>query len=126
MTQPLPRLAGELITLGGREFVLPPCTLATYQKMLAAGQAQADGAAIDDNDVAVTVVLETLQRNYPALTREELVSLISPADAMEVFVLIQEKEVARVQAMGERLKALGMGKVAAPVSTPLSPASSGG
>lgn len=123
MNPTIPRLAGELITLGGREFVLPPCTLATYQKLEAASKAQADGAQLDDNDVAVTVVLETLQRNYPQLSRDELLSLASPADVMEAFILIQEKEVARMQALGERMRALGSRR-AAPASTPSSPASS--
>lgn len=120
MAEILPRFAGPVITLGDRQFVLPPMNLATHQKLEAARISAAGGAPISDGEVAETVVLETLQRNYPDLSVEQLRACASPSELLDAFITIQEQEATRIEALGKRAAAL---MVRSGTSTPPSPAS---
>lgn len=70
---------GRHITVGGRDLVVPKPTIGAlrrFDQAFAAVRASVDGKAPDSTEaltyIAFGFVLETLQRNYPDMTRDML------------------------------------------------------
>jgi hypothetical protein len=88
------RIKGIPITLDGREYILPPASLATLEDMaerLDALNAKLSGnggvPALADFGVATDLVLACLQRNYPDLQRRfvaQHLGLESVADVLDM------------------------------------------
>lgn len=120
MTNPtLPKHKGTVVTLGSRDFVLPPMAIATRKKDEASRQAMLQGASDLAEDAVLTmVVLETLQRNYPDLTVDTLEALASFEELLEVYIVLKEEEARRMVDLGKRMGALQQLALAQGVSTP--------
>lgn len=84
-------IPGVPINLGGHEFVLAPLTLAMAREIETRGEAlRANTEATQDDHIAFGqwIVLQSLQRNYPDITAEELAPLLDSANIEEAQAAI--------------------------------------
>jgi hypothetical protein len=80
MAESSPRFEGELVELGGKEFVVPALSLRQIRELAPKlDQLDSDAAglpSVDQISIVVDVLHAALSRNYPELTKEDLVDLI--------------------------------------------------
>jgi hypothetical protein len=79
---------GPKLTLGGREFVVPPANLKAIRAHMASRSA--DSSPQEKIDANVTFILTTLQRNYPDLTEDFLLDHLDTRNQLAVMAKIQE------------------------------------
>lgn len=81
-----PRFAGEVVTLGGTAFTVPPLSLAGLKAVLPKIQQIAVSPegdvtdALEHLDALFDICHAALRRNYPQLARESLDDLIMPGE----------------------------------------------
>jgi hypothetical protein len=125
-----PRFAGEVVTLGGTAYTVPPLSLAGLKASLPAIQRI---AVSPDGDVATPlehlddlfdICYAALRRNYPGLARAELDDLIEPGELQPlVRAVIKLSGLAAVQ---EKNGAAVASPSTGPASTAASPPPSAG
>lgn len=83
-------IPGVAINLGGLDFVIAPLGLRLMREMETKGKAlsTADATAEQAHAFNVDVILASLQRNYPEITREELEELLDTHTETEAFQLV--------------------------------------
>lgn len=109
---------GVQITLGGRTFVLPPMTLAMRKKEMATRRTL--GENYDDlaeQELLLEVMVETLKRNYPALTKEELEPVVDFPELIEAYARLKEQEARLMADLGKRVAAAALAAAAPSPST---------
>lgn len=94
---------GVVVTLGKRQYVLPPMTIKTRRMEIATRKAleQAYNEA-SEQDLMVAVLHETLKRNYPSM----LIDVVESAtydQIVEAYALMKEEEARLVTEVGKRL-----------------------
>lgn len=95
---------GVQIVMAGRQFILPPMTLLTRKKDIATRKALGNGYdELSEQDLVLQVVLETLQRNYPALTLQEIEGKAEYAELIEAYATLKEQEARLVADLGKRV-----------------------
>ena len=88
---PAPRVKGQEIDLGGTAFVVPPLALGSVKELLPRIQKMQalDGIpTADDIDTAIDVALAAINRNYPDVTRAELLGLVDLGNVQPLFRVI--------------------------------------
>lgn len=80
---------GPKITIGDREFVVPPANLKAIRARLASRE-KADATAQEKIDANVAFMLTTLRRNYPDLTEDFLLEHLDTRNQMQIMAAIQE------------------------------------
>lgn len=80
---------GPKLTLGDREFIVPPANLKAIRAHTASRE-NAEATAQQKIDANVAFMLTTLQRNYPDLTEEFLLEHLDARNQLEVMARIQE------------------------------------
>jgi hypothetical protein len=84
-----PRFEGVKITLGGREFVVPPLNFKSLRKFLPHIQAvQTESDPEKMMDLYEEILQSALARNYPEITKEELDEVLDFSNIQEVFAAI--------------------------------------
>lgn len=86
-----PRFKGQPIDLGDRSFVVPPLALGAVKDLLPRLQKITTGGGLpsaDDMDTMVDAAHAAIARNYPEVTREELLELIDLGNIRPVFRMI--------------------------------------
>lgn len=81
---------GVLVKLDGRDFILPPCSLATLKRHAKAIDAFArlgprDTFGEQEIDVVINVTFEALRRNYPDITPEYVAEHVAVDTMMQFF-----------------------------------------
>lgn len=94
---------GVVITLGKRQYVLPPMTIKTRRMEIATRKAleQAYNEA-SEQDLMVSVLFETLKRNYPTLD-VNVVESATYDQIVEAYALMKEEEARLVTEVGKRV-----------------------
>jgi hypothetical protein len=82
-------IEGPKLTLGGRDFIVPPANLKAIRAH-SASRNNADATAQDKIDANVAFILTTLQRNYPDLTEDFLLDHLDARNQLDVMAKIQE------------------------------------
>jgi hypothetical protein len=85
-------LPGVPITIGEREWIVPPLTLGHLRRLSEEVATLSDGAmALTDPktiDAVVRVVTAALQRNYPDLMEERVADMLDMGNAPAVFMAV--------------------------------------
>lgn len=81
---------GVLVKLDGRDFILPPCSLATlrrHAKAIDAFSRMGPGDAFGEQeiDTVINVTFEALRRNYPDITPEYVAEHVAVDTMMGFF-----------------------------------------
>ncbi len=104
---------GVQITLGGKQFVLPPMSLVTRKKDISTRKAMADGYdELMEQDLLLEVIVETLQRNYPDVTTAAIEPLTDFAELVEAYARLKEQEARLMADLGKRVAAATLGQAA--------------
>lgn len=80
---------GPKLVLGGQEFIVPPANLKTIRAHTAA-RTKADSTAQERIDANVAFILTTLQRNYPDLTEDFVLTHVDARNQTDVMRIISE------------------------------------
>lgn len=80
---------GPKLTLGDREFIVPPANLKAIRAHMAS-RSNADATAEDKINANVAFILTTLQRNYPDLTEDFLLDHLDTRNQLDVMAKIQD------------------------------------
>jgi len=81
-------LSGVKVTMGGREYTLPPLTLGSLKRI---GNKINTLSKIDSvpneeqTDAIAQIVLASVNRNYPEITQDELLEMIDLGNLKEIF-----------------------------------------
>jgi len=84
-----PRFPGDKVTIGDREFVVPPLTFKQIRnlepqiKLMGSGDIR-PGETQEKFNALITVVHAALSRNYPQLSRDDLEDLIDLSNVLPV------------------------------------------
>lgn len=114
MISPLVAHEGELVVLAGRQYVLPPMTLQIRKADIATRAALEKGyTETGEQELMAGVLLQTLQRNYPELTADEL-GQATYAELVEAYAVLKEQEARLVAEVGKRLAQRAMAGVMPP------------
>lgn len=83
----LPRIPGIPVLLDGREYVIPPITLGALMQVQDKLEriSSSNLMAPENVDTIVTVAHASIRRNYPEVTREQLLEMIDVGNLKEVF-----------------------------------------
>lgn len=104
---------GVLVLLGGREYVLPPMTLATRRRDIATRAAIEQGyEEAQEQDLLVEVLHECLRRNYPQLTREQMEEGATFPELLEAYGQLKDLEARLIADLGKRRLAAAVAVVA--------------
>jgi len=88
---PAPRFKGQEQELGGTTYVVPPLALGALRELLPRIKqiTTLDGIpGVEEIDTIIDVAAAAIQRNYPAMTREELLTLIDVGNMRPLFKAI--------------------------------------
>lgn len=102
-------IPGIPLVLGGTEFLVPPLSLGALellQDRLSGFTGGMDPASIR---TVVDAALMAIKRNYPEMTREQILDLLDVANMMDVFSAIMDIS-------GLKRKAIDQGEVAGAAS----------
>jgi hypothetical protein len=80
---------GPKLTLGDREFIVPPANLKAIRAHMAS-RANTEATSQEKIDANVAFILTTLQRNYPELTEDFLLDHLDARNQLDVMAKIQE------------------------------------
>lgn len=86
-------IPGIEITMGGRDWVVPPLTLGQLRQLLPKlRQLSSIGAAMGEEEIGVLgeVVAAAMSRNYPEVTAASVEDLVDLGNAREVLAAILE------------------------------------
>lgn len=81
-------LSGVKVSMGGREFTLPPLTLGSLKRI---GNKISTLTNIDSipneeqTDAICQIVLASVNRNYPEITQDELLEMIDLGNLKDIF-----------------------------------------
>lgn len=100
---------GAVILLGDRQYVLPPMTLRIRKMDIATRKALQEGyTEASEQDLMVSVLVETLRRNYPGLMAADIEDVASYDQIVEAYATLKEQEARLVAEVGKRLTARAM------------------
>jgi hypothetical protein len=80
---------GPKLSLGGRDFIVPPANLKAIRAHMTS-RTNAAATAEDKINANVAFILTTLQRNYPELTEDFLLDHLDARNQLDVMAKIQE------------------------------------
>lgn len=81
---------GIAVTLGGRDFTVPPLCLRDVKRFLPLMAELFGKSPLEQMTLTSEVILAALQRNYPELTMDELDVLLDPVSISSVMEAIME------------------------------------
>jgi hypothetical protein len=84
-------ISGVTVTMGGREWTVPPLTLGQLRRLMPkVRQLSEIGAQMGETQIAVIVeiVTEALQRNYPDITTETVENLLDLGNSGPVLTAV--------------------------------------
>jgi hypothetical protein len=117
-------IPGVELTLGGRRLVVPPMSLGTLELMHERLAQLATLPATDPSAVRTLVdaTHAALQRNYPAMTREEVGQLVDLGNMTEVYEALMDvsgvKRRAQVEAAAGNVQPVSPTPTAGAASSP--------
>ncbi|MBU6430312.1 MAG: hypothetical protein KGR26_14955 [Cyanobacteria bacterium REEB65] len=82
--------AGIPITVGGRDFIVPPLCLRDVKRFLPQMTDLFSKTPLEQMTMTSDVILAALQRNYPELTMDELDVLLDPMSIQATMEAIME------------------------------------
>jgi len=88
--QSTPKFAGETMNLGGTDFVIPPLSLGSlelFQERMASFKGGLDATSIK---LTIDLTHAALQRNYPAITRQEVGDVIDISNVEQVMSCVMK------------------------------------
>jgi hypothetical protein len=80
---------GPKITIGDREFVVPPANLKAIRAFTSVRE-NADATSTDRQNANIAFILNTLRRNYPDLTEDFILEHVDTRNQVAVMTKIQE------------------------------------
>lgn len=86
-----PRFAGSPIVLGGETYVVPPLALGAVKELLPRVKAMQSVGGVptpEDLDTMLDAALAAINRNYPAMTRDEVAQLIDLGNVAQMFKVV--------------------------------------
>ncbi len=101
---------GTKVTMGGREFILPPLTLKALRSLgpkIKLLSSLADVPTPEQVDVMVELVHASAVRNYPEITPDDLLELLDLGNLTEVFPAVMA-----ASGLKKRMGGDGQGEVA--------------
>jgi hypothetical protein len=93
------KIKGVTIDLSGVEYVVPPLNLASLQNLQDKLSGFTGGADLKSVGIVADCALAALKRNYPEITREELLEVIDLGNMLELMNAIMG--VSGLQSAGE-------------------------
>src|SRR6266853_946378 len=82
-----PRFHGTPSTLGGRTFTIPPLSIRELRPLLPRIEKLKAITSIptaEDLDTVIDIVASAVQRNYPDVTRDEILELLDMSNAADL------------------------------------------
>lgn len=81
---------GIPVELGGETYIVPPLNLGAVERMQERLQNFSGGIDMESISVVIDATHAALLRNYPEITREEIIDLIDVGNMMEVFQAVMD------------------------------------
>ena len=81
-------LSGVKVSMGGRDFILPPLTLGSLKRIGSKINTLSKIDSIpneEQTDAIAQIVLASVNRNYPEITQDELLEMIDLGNLKEIF-----------------------------------------
>lgn len=104
---------GVVITLGKRQYVLPPMSLKVRKQEISTRKSFGVFSPGEEQALMLQVVVQTLQRNYPHLTADVIEEEASIVQLTEAYAALAEQEQRLLEEVGKRIADRGAAMVAA-------------
>lgn len=104
---------GVVVTLGKRQYVLPPMSLKVRKQEIATRKSFAVFSPGEEQALMLQIVVQTLQRNYPHLKAEDIEEQASIAQLTEAYAALTEQEQRLLEEVGKRIADRGAAMAAA-------------
>ncbi|MDP5209994.1 hypothetical protein [Microbulbifer sp. 2205BS26-8] len=98
------RFKGIPIALGDKTFVFPPLNLGALEQLQERLQNFSADTSPESISVVIDAALASLVRNYPEITRAEVVELIDLGNMLEIFQAVMDISGLRRKALEEQEK----------------------
>lgn len=121
----LPRLPGIAVELDGREYVIPPVSIGALMQVQSKLESISAGniMSAENMDTIITVAHAAIRRNYPEVTREQLLEMIDIGNLKDVFNAVVDVSGLRRKAKDAEGKIqprdLSNGPTSSPMSAPV-------
>lgn len=84
------KFKGIKLTLGGRDLVVPPLNFRSLQQLQERLAKFSGGVDPESLDIVVDSTWEALKRNYPELTRDEVIDFLDLENMMAVMEAVMD------------------------------------